>query len=284
MYILYIYIYIYIYLSIYMYMYIGSRSGGAMPRRHKILMPIIALNQPCTGTQVRCEQARRRVREQAGAGGARAIGLAGIATRVPADSGSGAGTDGRGRRSVRYVCAVKLQALARGVLVRQRLRRWRAAASARRVSRGVMVPGGGGRGGAEAGPAGGRWRPVGETSSASQVQELPGSGVLDGGVGHGAGGGWEQVVAELRAEIAREREARCLQDEALRLLWAEVRVWLYDTCVCVCVCARARVCVCVCVHSHVRVRLLACTRVCRCECMRPRWSALRTHKFQCIRM
>ena len=90
------------------------------------------------------------------------------------------------------------------------------------------------------------------------------------------------MVAELRAEIAREREARCLQDEALRLLWAEVRVWLYDTCVCVCVCARARACVCV--HSHVRVRLLACTRVCRCECMRPRWSALRTHKFQCIRM
>ena len=141
---------------------------------------------------------------------------------------------------MRYVCAIKLQALARGVLVRQRLRRWRAAERARRASRGVMVPRGGGSGGAEAGPAGGRWRPVGETSSASQVQELPGSGVLDGGVEHGAGGGWEQVVAELRAEIAREREARCLQDEALRLLWAEVRVWLYDTCVCVCLRARAR--------------------------------------------
>ena len=147
---------------------------------------------------------------------------------------------------MRYVCAVKLQALARGVLVRQRLRRWwaanRAAESARRASRGAMVPRGGGCRGAEAGRAHGQRRTVGERSPASQLLPLPDSAVSGGGVGNGAGGGWEQVVAELRAEIAREREARCLQDEALRLLWAEVRVWLYDTCVCVCVRARARVC------------------------------------------
>ena len=121
----------------------------------------------------------------------------------------------KARMSIRHVCAVQIQGVARGMLVRVRLRRWHRARAQAHAAISERVA---------------RMQPSQRVASSSTIgsacESFPrwivrppracsvkGDAVL--------GGVWD-VVEELRAELEAERVARRKQDEALRVLWSEV--------------------------------------------------------------
>jgi len=119
----------------------------------------------------------------------------------------------KSRMTIRHVCAVRMQSVARGMLVRLRLQRWRRRAEAPAAASAAVHAAGDAallEGGSLA-----TWLPMWVVRPSSHES-------VRGGRGREGGGGWEEVVDGLKTELEQERAARRKQDDALRVLWREV--------------------------------------------------------------